>query len=94
MKIRFKREGGFAGMTIEREAEQAELPHEAQRALAKLDEMKEDQPKIPARRDGYTYTIEYQRNERPIVVALPEELITADVAPLISYFESSNQPPS
>ena len=93
MKIRFKREGGFAGIMIQREAEEAELPGEAQHALARLDELKERQSKIPARRDGYTYTIEYQRNERPIVVALPEELITAEVAPLIKYFESSTQTP-
>jgi len=74
---------------MRREVEQDDLPDEAQLALAALDHLKKHSSKRQARRDGYTYTIEYQRNERAVVVALPEEHVTEEVAPLIKYFEST-----
>ena len=76
-------------MTMRREVEQDDLPDEAQHALVALDHLKKHSSKGQARRDGYTYTIEYQRDEQPVVVALPEEHVTEEVAPLIRYLESS-----
>ncbi|HTF16607.1 MAG TPA: protealysin inhibitor emfourin [Chryseolinea sp.] len=90
MKVRFKREGGFAGATIRREAEQRDLPQEAMNALVMLQDLRTgENHSAGLRRDGYRYTIEFESNQEPVVVALREEQIPPDVAPLIRYFEAS-----
>jgi hypothetical protein len=90
MKVKFKREGGFAGTTIRREAEQRDLPDDAKRALVVLQTMNAPSTKTAGpRRDGYQYTIEFERNEEQVVVALREEHIPTDLVPLIRYFEAS-----
>jgi hypothetical protein len=91
MKVKFKREGGFAGMTLRREADQHELPPEARHAL---DHLKTVRPKAQGqpstRRDGFVYTIEFESDHVPIVVAIDEEQVSHELAPLIHFFESTS----
>ena len=90
MKVKFKREGGFAGMTMHREVEQHELPREARRALESLQSVGKNVQRHPGqRRDGFVYTIEFENDNVPTVVAMDEEHVPMEIAPLIRYFESS-----
>jgi len=90
MKVKFKREGGFAGMTVQKEVDDHVLPLEAKQALNVI--RASVLPAQSTRRDAYMYTIEFERNNQPIVVALPEEHVPTELAPLIHYFESSTGP--
>lgn len=90
MRVIFKREGGFAGKTIRREAEHHDLPPEARNALFVLEELKTPSDGSPERRrDGYRYTFEFERGQEPVVVALNEEHVPTDVMPLVRFFETS-----
>jgi hypothetical protein len=90
MKVKFKREGGFAGMTLRREVEQHELPQAARRALDSLQSIgATSQPPATKRRDGFVYTIEFENDHMPIVVAVDEGHVPSELAPLIHFFESS-----
>lgn len=88
MKVKFKREGGFAGMALQREAEDSQLPDDARKALEALQIPK--RRRKPARRDGFVYTVSFERNNQPVVVSLDEENVTNAVAPLIRYFEGQS----
>lgn len=91
MGVKFKREGGFAGITLKREAEVEDLPQEAGEALHVLRRMKpEGARRSSYRRDTFLYTIEFERDGQPVVIALDEEQVPEDVVPLIRYFESSS----
>lgn len=89
MKVRFKREGGFAGMTLRQEAELNELPEEAQRALETLKRLTDVKfgGANRRRRDGFLYTFELQTSADPVVLSIDEQNVTKEIAPLIRYFE-------
>lgn len=89
MKVRFKREGGFAGMTMRQEAELDELPKAAQRALSTLRKLSSPQLIGSAikRPDGFLYTFELETDTDPVVMSIEEQKVTKDIEPLIRYFE-------
>jgi len=90
MKVKFKREGGFAGMTLRREAEQQDLPQAARRALDSLQVVSATAERpAPLRRDGFVYTLEVESDHASFVVTLDEARIPKELAPLIHFFESS-----
>lgn len=88
MKVKFKREGGFAGMTLRREVEHSDLPQDAKQALRALQGVGQTSPSPTQRRDGFLYTIEVEREAAPVVVALDEASVPQELAPLIRYFEA------
>ena len=81
--IHFKREGGFAGLTISKEIEEKDLPDNVRKLLLKFPEIKARSGKS-VRRDGFRYTIEIEGKEKE-KYAINEEDVTAEIAPLIDY---------
>lgn len=91
MKVIFKREGGFAGLSLKRETAAEDLPEAAGRALNALGEIsRAGRPHSTRRRDAFLYTIQFEHNGRPVVVALSEEQVPEAIVPLIQYFETSS----
>jgi hypothetical protein len=84
--IRFKREGGFVGLSKTKEVEEKDLPEDIRKLLDKLSEVKVRSGKS-LRRDGFRYTIEVDGNAKA-KYTINEEDVTADIAPLIEYLDT------
>jgi hypothetical protein len=81
--IRFKREGGFVGLSKTKEVDEKDLPEDIRKLLDKLPEVKVRSGKS-LRRDGFRYTIEVEENVEA-KYTINEEDVTAHLAPLIEY---------
>lgn len=85
MIIRFKREGGFTGIGSSKEVNVDDLPEEIKNSLNKLSDFKTAKKSL--RRDGYQYTIEITKKNKPTKYVINEEEITEEIAPIITYFD-------
>ena len=84
--IRFKREGGFVGLSKTKEVDEKDLPEDIRKLLDELPELKFSSGKS-VRRDGFIYTIEIEGENRTRKYTINEEDVTAAIAPLIAYLD-------
>jgi hypothetical protein len=83
--IRFKREGGFVGLSKTKEVDEKHLPDDIRKLLDKLPKVKVRSGKS-VRRDGFRYTIVVEDDVKG-KYTINEEDVTADIAPLIEYLD-------
>jgi hypothetical protein len=84
--IHFKREGGFAGLSISKDVDETDLPENIRELLKKLPEVKTTTRKS-LRRDGFKYTIEVEGEEKATKYIINEEDVPEPIAPLIEYLD-------
>jgi hypothetical protein len=84
--IRFKREGGFVGLSKTKDVDEKDLPEDIRKLLAKLADVKVSSGKS-VRRDGFKYTIEIEGEKTTRKYTINEEDVTAAIAPLIAYLD-------
>jgi hypothetical protein len=84
--IRFKREGGFVGLSKTKEVDEKDLPEDIRKLLHKLPEVKVRSGKS-VRRDGFKYTIEVEGEKRTAKYTINDEDVTDAIAPLIAHLE-------
>ncbi|HZI24095.1 MAG TPA: protealysin inhibitor emfourin, partial [Chryseolinea sp.] len=80
--IRFKREGGFVGLSKTKEVDEKDLPEHIRKLLDELPEVKVRSGKS-VRRDGFKYTVEIEGEKGTRKYTINEEDVTTAIAPLI-----------